>query len=159
MRRGAYLLLSLTFSCRQHEEGQCTRGGYCNFMHLMTPSQPVFYRCFPKGRYCVFPFLSSQLGLHALRASARQGSSRGWPSQPAAGARDSLRRGSKQSKSKSKSKPQLQSQSKLQPQSQLQPTRSGPQSQRSGPQSQPKPPRSRSKPRSKPRSQRATPSR
>ncbi|OAO15174.1 splicing factor U2AF 35 kDa subunit [Blastocystis sp. ATCC 50177/Nand II] len=36
--------------CRQHEEGQCTRGGYCNFMHLMTPSQAVFYRCFPKGR-------------------------------------------------------------------------------------------------------------
>ena len=37
--------------CRQHEEGQCTRGGYCNFMHLMTPSQPVFYRCFPNGRW------------------------------------------------------------------------------------------------------------
>ena len=36
--------------CRQHEEGQCTRGGYCNFMHLMTPSQAVFSRCFPQGR-------------------------------------------------------------------------------------------------------------
>ena len=43
--------------CRQHEDGQCTRGGYCNFMHLMTPSQEVFYRCFPKGRF-LFNYLN-----------------------------------------------------------------------------------------------------
>ena len=40
----------LMYRCRQHEDGQCTRGGYCNFMHLMSPSQPTFYRCFPNGR-------------------------------------------------------------------------------------------------------------
>lgn len=27
--------------CRQHEHGECTKGGFCNFMHPKQPSQQV----------------------------------------------------------------------------------------------------------------------
>ncbi len=30
-------------TCRQYEENTCTRGGYCNFMHLRPISKSVPY--------------------------------------------------------------------------------------------------------------------
>jgi splicing factor U2AF subunit len=27
--------------CRQHEQGECTRGGYCNFMHFKVPTMSL----------------------------------------------------------------------------------------------------------------------
>ena len=39
-------------TCRQYEENTCTRGGYCNFMHLrpisksvLSPLVPFMYAC------------------------------------------------------------------------------------------------------------------
>lgn len=36
-------------TCRQYEEGTCTRGGYCNFMHVRPVSKELRKQCF--GRY------------------------------------------------------------------------------------------------------------
>jgi splicing factor U2AF subunit len=30
--------------CRQHENNECSRGGYCNFMHLRRCSPPMLRR-------------------------------------------------------------------------------------------------------------------
>eukprot|EP01116_Phalansterium_solitarium_P007935 TRINITY_DN20_c0_g1_i1.p2 TRINITY_DN20_c0_g1~~TRINITY_DN20_c0_g1_i1.p2 ORF type:complete len:285 (+),score=53.10 TRINITY_DN20_c0_g1_i1:65-919(+) len=37
-------------SCRQHDMGECTRGGHCNFMHLKHPSRDVKRRLFKNRR-------------------------------------------------------------------------------------------------------------
>lgn len=36
-------------TCRQYEEGTCTRGGYCNFMHVRPVANELREQCF--GRY------------------------------------------------------------------------------------------------------------
>lgn len=36
-------------TCRQYEEGTCSRGGYCNFMHVRPVSRELRKQCF--GRY------------------------------------------------------------------------------------------------------------
>jgi len=36
--------------CRQFDLGECTRGGYCNFMHLKEISRDLKKKLFPKGR-------------------------------------------------------------------------------------------------------------
>lgn len=36
-------------TCRQYEEGTCTRGGYCNFMHVRPVAKELRKQCF--GRY------------------------------------------------------------------------------------------------------------
>lgn len=28
--------------CRQNDQGECNRGGFCNFMHLRQPSKGLF---------------------------------------------------------------------------------------------------------------------
>jgi splicing factor U2AF subunit len=34
-----YFTNTLIACCRQYENGECTRGGFCNFMHLKHPSR------------------------------------------------------------------------------------------------------------------------
>lgn len=46
--------------CRQHDVGECNRGGYCNFMHIKNPSrtlrqelfasQALYYKSLPSSR-------------------------------------------------------------------------------------------------------------
>jgi len=39
--------------CRQFEMGECSRGGFCNFMHLKQPSRDVTKRLWYQYRYAV----------------------------------------------------------------------------------------------------------